>query len=104
MTSKSNLVPVAELAATNPVKVISQVVDSCSQACNCCFESEKNTRKMSAKKRLARVIALYATMVLVSTIAIYFLEHASVFSAIRTALVAAIGKTVAATWVSHLFS
>ena len=60
--------------------------------------------QMNARKQLAKVIAMYATMVLVSTIAICFLEHASVLSALRTALVAAIGKTVAATWVSHLFS
>ena len=48
-------------------------------------------------------IAMYLTMVCVSTIAIYRLEHASVFHAVRTALVAAIGKTFAANWGSGIF-
>lgn len=42
-------------------------------------------------------------MVVVSTLAIYLLEHATVASAFRTALVAAIGKTFAAGWVMTLF-
>lgn len=104
MANQPNLAPVVELATSNPVEVISHMVDSCSQACSCCFETEKSNFQMSAKRRLAKIVAMYATMVVVSTLAIYFLEHASVLSAFRTALVAAIGKTVAATWVSHLFS
>ncbi len=47
--------------------------------------------------------ALYLTMVIVSTIAIYFLEHATFLNAVRTALVAAVGKTFAAYWVSGIF-
>lgn len=46
---------------------------------------------------------MYFTMVAVSTSAIFFLEHATLLNAFRTALVAAIGKTVAANWVSGLF-
>ena len=50
-----------------------------------------------------KVAAMYLTMVMVSTLAIYFLEHSSLFNAFRTALVAAIGKTIAANWVSGIF-
>ena len=38
------------------------------------------------------MIAMYQTMVTVSTFAIYVLEHASLFNAFRTALVAAVGR------------
>lgn len=54
-------------------------------------------------RKSVKMIALYFTMVCVSTIAIYFLEHASLFNAFRTALVAAVGKTIAANWVSGIF-
>lgn len=54
-------------------------------------------------KRLVKVFAMYCSMVTVSTLAIYFLEHASMFNAFRTALVAAIAKTFAANWVSGIF-
>ena len=54
-------------------------------------------------RKSVKMIAMYCTMVCVSTIAIYFLEHASLFNAFRTALVAAVGKTVAANWVSGIF-
>ena len=54
-------------------------------------------------RKLFKMIALYFTMVCVSTIAIYLLEHSSLLNAFRTALVAAVGKTVAANWVSGIF-
>ncbi|MEL7498644.1 MAG: hypothetical protein AAFN77_13640 [Planctomycetota bacterium] len=54
-------------------------------------------------KRFIKFIALYVTMVLVSTVAIYWLEHSTFINALRTAFVAAIGKTVAANWVSGIF-
>lgn len=54
-------------------------------------------------RRLKKTLAMYCTMVAVSTCAIFFLEHASLLGAFRTALVAAIGKTFAANWVSGLF-
>jgi hypothetical protein len=54
-------------------------------------------------RKLVKMVALYFTMVCVSTIAIYFLEHSSLLNAFRTALVAAVGKTVAANWVSGIF-
>ncbi len=54
-------------------------------------------------RKSLRMIAMYLTMVTVSTFAIYMLEHASLFNAFRTALVAAIGKTFAANWVSGIF-
>ena len=54
-------------------------------------------------RKSAKTFAMYCSMVLVSTAAIYFLEHASLFNAFRTALVAAIGKTFAAVWVAGIF-
>ena len=48
-------------------------------------------------------MAMYCTMVAVSTLCIYWLEHATLFNALRTALVAAVGKTIAANWVSGIF-
>lgn len=54
-------------------------------------------------RKSIKTIAMYLTMVCVSTIAIYWLEHASMFNAFRTALVAAVGKTFAANWVSGIF-
>ena len=54
-------------------------------------------------RKLLKTIAMYCTMVTVSTMAIYLLEHASLVSAFRTALVAAIGKTFAANWVAGIF-
>lgn len=67
--------------------------------CKCCRTDGGGKRK----PRFSKTIALYCTMVVVSTLAIYFLEHASIASAFRTALVAAIGKTFAAGWVMTLF-
>ena len=104
MAADSNLTPVAEMINTNPVEVLTHVVDSCTNACSCCVEPAKTVEKASRKKRITKLAAMYLTMVIVSSLAIYFLEHASIFSAVRTALVAAIGKTVAATWVSSLFN
>jgi hypothetical protein len=54
-------------------------------------------------RKSLKIIAMYCTMVCVSTIAIHFLEHASLFNSFRTALVAAIGKTVAANFVCGIF-
>ena len=53
--------------------------------------------------KLKKAAAMYCTMVAVSTCAIFCLEHASLINAFRTALVAAVGKTLAANWVSGLF-
>ena len=56
------------------------------------------------KGRLIRKTAvMYVTMVAVSTVAIFFLEHVTILNAFRTAVVAAIGKTVAANFVSGYF-
>ena len=52
---------------------------------------------------MKKTMVMYVTMVAVSTIAIFMLEHATILSAFRTAIVAAIGKTVAANWVSSIF-
>lgn len=54
-------------------------------------------------RKLIKMLAMYVTMVVVSTTAIYLLEHASLVNSFRTALVAAIGKTLAANWVSGIF-
>lgn len=54
-------------------------------------------------RKLLKTVAMYCAMVIVSTMAIYMLEHASLPGAFRTALVAAIGKTVAANWVAGIF-
>ena len=64
----------------------------------------KNEKKRWNKKIVSKkTIAMYFAMVAVSTGAIFLLEHASIFGAFRTALVAAIGKTFAANWVSGFF-
>ena len=55
------------------------------------------------RKSFKRAVALYGTMVFVSTLTIFFFEHSTVLSALRTALVAAIAKTFAATWVTGFF-
>lgn len=61
------------------------------------------SRSKLINKRLQKTVALYLTMVAVSTVAIFLLEHATLLNAFRTALVAAIGKTVAANWVTSFF-
>ena len=66
-------------------------------------QSQAKTSNSWRSRKSAKTVAMYCTMVLVSTAAIYFLEHASLFNAFRTALVAAIGKTFAATWVAGIF-
>lgn len=53
--------------------------------------------------RYAKAVTLYLTMVVVSTMAIFFLEHATLLHALRTALVAAVGKSLAANWVVQMF-
>lgn len=76
--------------------------------CECRIENQsgakdsKPTTSWKSKKSV-KMLAMYGTMVVVSTTAIYFLEHATLTNAFRTALVAAIGKTVAANWVSGIF-
>ena len=60
-------------------------------------------KQRSKSIKLKKAAMMYCTMVAVSTGAIFLLEHASLVSAFRTALVAAIGKTFAANWVSGLF-
>lgn len=68
------------------------------QKCEACQQLPIGSQKSGWKKLIAgKTFALYFTMVLVSTLAIYFLEHASLLNAIRTAFIAAIGKTFAAT-------
>ena len=71
--------------------------------CTCSLQDESIVRKKSRSGRLKKTLALYLTMVAVSTLAIFWLEHASIFGAFRTALVAAVGKTVAASWVTSFF-
>ena len=70
---------------------------------NCCLENDSASGVRNSKKQLQKIIAIYITMVVVSTLTIFFLEDASLVSAFRTALVAAIGKTIAANWVSSFF-
>ena len=91
--------PACEICGDSPVTVIDSVV------CSCFPEQESGGRQQvkSRTQALKKTVALYAAMVLVSTCAIYFLEHATILNAFRTALVAAVGKTVAATWVSSWF-
>jgi uncharacterized membrane protein len=93
---------IAEQALSVSGKAISRV---CQCVCNCLSELEEQEKPTSKshKKRLQKIMAMYATMVVVSTCAIFWLEHASIISAFRTALVAAIGKTFAAHWVSSFF-
>ncbi|MFK7770454.1 MAG: hypothetical protein AB8B55_24805 [Mariniblastus sp.] len=66
------------------------------------LEQEITGRSWRARKSL-KMLALYCTMVCVSTVAIFLLEHATLTNAFRTAIVAAIGKTLAASWVSGIF-
>ena len=54
-------------------------------------------------RKSIKTLALYLTMVTVSTFTIYLLEHSSLFSALRTAMVAALAKTFAASWVVGIF-
>ena len=103
MSSKNELVGIAESPTTHPVDVIAHVVDTCTKACTCCLENDKSNQKNASWLSLKKTLAMYLTMVCVSTLAIYLLEHASILSAMRTAVVAAIGKTIAANWVVSLF-
>lgn len=64
---------------------------------------EKNSPLSWRSRKSVKTLAMYCSMVTVSTLAIYFLEHASFVNAFRTALVAAIAKTFAANWVSGIF-
>ena len=66
-----------------------------SDACELSEELRKSTWQKTA--------VMYCVMVAVSTTAIFFLEHATFYNAFRTALVAAIGKTLAAIWISGFF-
>ena len=67
-------------------------------------ESENDfPAKPCRKRKMKKTLAMYITMVAVSTSAIFFLEHVTLVNAFRTALVAAIGKTFAANWVSSVF-
>ncbi len=65
-------------------------------------KSMERVKSWRSRKSL-KTVAMYCTMVAVSTLAICFLEHTSMLNAFRTALVAAIGKTIAANWVSGIF-
>ena len=66
-------------------------------------KSESDAVPAWKSNQTLKTVSLYATMVIVSTVAIYLLEHASLVNAIRTALVAAVGKTAASLWVSGFF-
>ena len=94
----------SELRMPNAAELIAEAADCCTQACACCLENGVVQPTLSSQKRLQKIAALYVTMVMVSTLAIFFLEHAPLICAFRTALVAAIGKTVAANWVSSFFN
>jgi len=64
---------------------------------------EKNSSTSWRSRKSVKTLAMYCSMVTVSTLAIFFLEHATLVNAFRTALVAAIAKTFAANWVSGIF-
>jgi hypothetical protein len=64
---------------------------------------EDVARQVRPAKRWQRTVAMYFAMVAVSTCTIFLLEHVSLMNAFRTALVAAIGKTIAANWVASMF-
>lgn len=81
----------------------SAISRACECVCDCVAEERSGSKSKGRRKSAKRMLALYVTMVAVSTCAIYFLEHASLVNAFRTALVAAVGKTIAASWVSSLF-
>lgn len=70
---------------------------------NTTIETTVDQRTSWRSRKSLKVVAMYLTMVAVSTGAIYFLEHASLLNAFRTALVAAVGKTLAANWVCGMF-
>lgn len=59
----------------------------------------KKDRWASAKK----TVAIYLTMVVVSTLTIALLEHVPWACALRTAVVAAFGKTLAVCFVGSFF-
>ena len=88
-----------ESPVVGPVDAVAQMVSSCCDACQCRTEDESGT----SKRLLKKTAVMYLAMVLVSTCAIYFLEHATILNAVRTALVAAVGKTFAANWVASWF-
>ena len=67
-------------------------------SCKTCDFTMKSRKSLWQKS-----VAMYCAMVAVSTLAIFFLEHATIANAFRTALVAAIGKTLAANWVTQFF-
>ena len=68
------------------------------------FKSDERSSAQSLRSRkLVKTLAMYFAMVTVSTLAIFWLEHATIYNAFRTALVAAIAKTFAANWVSTIF-
>ncbi|QEG23040.1 hypothetical protein [Mariniblastus fucicola] len=71
--------------------------------CGCVQKSVQVSNANRSSTRAKKIVAMYVVMVAVSTTAIFFLEHASLLNAFRTALVAAVGKTIAANWVSGLF-
>ncbi len=73
-----------------------------SMLCATCSPTVES-KSATAKKRFKKTLAMYATMVTVSTFAIFFLEHVTLYNAVRTALVAAVAKTFAANWVTGLF-
>lgn len=67
------------------------------------LSSVTSRERKSKASRLKKTAALYLTMVAVSTCAIFLLEHATILNSFRTALVAAVGKTFAASWVTSIF-
>ena len=59
--------------------------------------------KKNGKSNIRKFFAVYGTMVVVGTLTIAFLEHTSFLCAFRTALIAAVGKTVAVSVVGSCF-
>ena len=68
-----------------------------------CERQPSNPDPPKKGRLIKKTVVMYLTMVAVSTVAIFWLEHATVFNALRTALVAAVGKTIAANMVSGFF-
>ena len=90
---------------TSATQAASEITVACEKVCQCFSDPASTAPQLAGSRRskLTKTAAMYATMVVVSTCAIFLLEHATLYSAFRTALVAAIGKTLAANWVSTIF-
>ena len=83
-------------------KHVAEFVNCYELACQCKLEDSAKDSE-SKTRNWTKLFVMYIVMVAVSTLAIFLLEHSSLLNAFRTALVAAIGKTFAANWVSTFF-